>query len=340
MIYECDHYKMLNADQDSTPEEITKNYEDMIRDIHLRAEGVEGTKEEIGRIQPSYDILSDPQKRKDFDRRGPTIPTNLAELDTDILHMIGRDLERLDDYSAAFPFYEEAGRREPDDFSLMVTTGDVLKNLKRLKDAMTYYERAIRINPNRFPVHSHMGDLMYEMGRNAEALKCYQKAHEIAPDDTSFEENRAAILRGMGMHEEAENPYMDAADEMAHVMYESGLFDRSLKYSERALEQDGDNAELLNIKGWSLVELGKYDRAFEFYDGMLEKDQDNHEMLANKALLLSHLGRHDEALILCEKSLSISPGFYGALVAKAGLLEERGRYEMTDADRDPDDLWS
>ncbi len=66
-----DLYKVLGVDKKATPEEIKKAYRKLAREFHPDTNaGDEKAEERFKQISAAYDILSDPEKRKQYDRNG------------------------------------------------------------------------------------------------------------------------------------------------------------------------------------------------------------------------------------------------------------------------------
>jgi molecular chaperone DnaJ len=71
MARQPDHYKTLGVDRKASAEEIKKAYRKLARQYHPDTNKEAGAEDRFKRISEAYDVLSDPEKRKAYDR-GPS----------------------------------------------------------------------------------------------------------------------------------------------------------------------------------------------------------------------------------------------------------------------------
>src|SRR3954449_1504337 len=65
-----DYYKVLGVDKKASQEEIKKAYRKLARKYHPDANKEPGAEDRFKQISEAYDTLSDPDKRKRYDRNG------------------------------------------------------------------------------------------------------------------------------------------------------------------------------------------------------------------------------------------------------------------------------
>ena len=70
MARDPDHYKTLGVDKKASQDEIKKAYRKLARQYHPDTNKDAGAEERFKEVSEAYDVLSDPEKRKKYDRGG------------------------------------------------------------------------------------------------------------------------------------------------------------------------------------------------------------------------------------------------------------------------------
>jgi len=87
----------------------------------------------------------------------------------------------------------------------------------------------------------------------------------------------------------------------------NGKYEESIKYYDKILEVNPNDANALLNKGSVLIELNKFDEAIKYYDKILEVNPNDANALTSKGIALSHLQKYSEAIIAIDKALLIEP---------------------------------
>src|ERR671916_1628612 len=70
MARDPDYYKTLGVDKKASQDDIKKAYRKLARQYHPDTNKDTGAEERFKEVSEAYDVLSDPEKRKKYDRGG------------------------------------------------------------------------------------------------------------------------------------------------------------------------------------------------------------------------------------------------------------------------------
>jgi len=74
----------------------------------------------------------------------------------------------------------------PQDVSLYIRIGDLLRDTGQSEEAVKLYDTALGVKPGHAPAHFNKGVALHALGRMEEAMACYRKAHEAGPWQAGF----------------------------------------------------------------------------------------------------------------------------------------------------------
>ena len=169
-------------------------------------------------------------------------------------------------YEAAASRLKQVLEREPDQPELAIALGQILRATGDEAGALTAYQRVQPAHANFFDARLQIVSLFESQGRLEDALAEIESLRALRPNrQTTF---HAASLRiqlgdfegGVALLESL----LNGSDEDLDVLYQLGVQygivgdgDESLRYMQRVLELDPDNAGALNYIGYFWAERGE-----------------------------------------------------------------------------------
>lgn len=186
---------------------------------------------------------------------------------------------------AAIAGLEEAVRLEPSDPRLLERLGEVYRSSGDSGRALEIYEKALSLAPYDGRLWATKADALIDAERGDEAVEALDRAARV---DTAFLDAdwnlRADRFYISGDYERAALLYGRAIDTRPNVASWRGLgltsqatgdFGEALRCYERALELEPDNVQLLNDRGYALIELGRMDEAQECFRAVVRHAPDS-----------------------------------------------------------------
>ncbi len=116
--------------------------------------------------------------------------------------------------------------------------------------------------------------------------------------------------------------------EMATEKAIEGDYEKALKYLDKAIKENENDARVWMAKGTALAELGKNEEAIRCYDKTIEIDANNDFAFALKGVALYEIGNGREAKKYFDIALKMNPKNFtamywkGVMEGKAGNKEE------------------
>jgi tetratricopeptide (TPR) repeat protein len=131
----------------------------------------------------------------------------------------------------------------------------------------------------------------------------------------------ALLMRIIGA--EGPVPWIEGARALAQM----GLLEEAIFCCDKAMAQNGDHLQSLELKAMCLTDLGRNNEAMEAFDGILARASDRVFALTGKGCALLGLGRYDESLRYFESALRVNPNMKDAQVYKGMALYLSGNYD-------------
>jgi tetratricopeptide (TPR) repeat protein len=238
------------------------------------------------------DLLSDPAKRADYDRRATMARLLLNPLDARAHLDLARQEMDTNHPARALLHLRVASLTRPGSHSIRMNAGLCLMKLSRAAEAIREFTVVVKAQPEDFRVRYQRAQAYRQIGRQAEAADDLSAVIVRFPEDAELYEQRADCYTKLGDRERA------AADR--------ATADRFLPGS----------TEGMNQRAWLLLigSPGKRDpvRALELIQKAVKLEPDNQMYLNTLGVALYRNDRLTEAVAAHEKSLAAGKGQWDA----------------------------
>ena len=212
-----------------------------------------------------------------------TTPEPPPDLDPDLCHERGLELQRLGHTREAAAFYRAALARDPTRPDTWANLGLTILAQGLAAEAMYCQREALRLDPARVEAHNNLGIAAHALNALAEAENHFRGALRLCPDHANATLNLGVTRHSLGYTEEAETLY------------------------RRARELGADPARAANNLALCLVERDRLDEAEAACRAALAAAPGYPEAAVNLAMILLMHGRFREAWPHYEARWSVPP---------------------------------
>ena len=258
------------------------------------------------------------------------------------LHVVtGRALQAMGRFDAAERRFRRAATLDPDDAAPLVDLSRLRIAQQRFDEAEEYLRRALELAPGDPVVLQNVAEALRKHGRHEEAIESYRAVLAIDPEFAMAHAGMGDALFRLERYEEAIesldrsvslHPIPPTATARLVLMGTAaralGRSEAGVRYFERAVEIEPDNAEALDHLAMARFEQKRYEEALGLYRTLLEARPDSARTHSNLGASLYHLDRSEDALRSFEQALSLEPGLETARTGIENLrrrLDERER---------------
>ena len=210
------HYELLGLAPEAPVEAAAASFGRMARKVHPRhaealhlADHAELLRVLFERVTEAYLVLSDPQRRRDYDReidvKRQPLAASEQEVEAARRDMARRNFERAqgmvraEEYHYAVELLRDAVRWDPQPRYLSLLGEAEGHNPNWRDDAVANLNRAVQLEPREMAHRLRLGALFEEMGRREPALEQYQAVLVAIPGQP---EASAAVARLAAVREE------------------------------------------------------------------------------------------------------------------------------------------
>ena len=196
--------------------------------------------------------------------------------------ILGLSLAQNNKTEEAEPFLLNAVQINRNDITALSAYAFTLSQLGRDEEAIEYLKNALRIEPNDVNLLGQLGLSYNNLDYLAESDSVYEVALEIEPNNALINNNYAYSLSERDIQ-----------------------LERSLKMVTISLEADSLNSSYLDTKGWIYFKLEDYDNAREYIEKAIEEGGENAVMLEHLGDILFMSGEQLQAVELWKKALEL-----------------------------------
>jgi curved DNA-binding protein CbpA len=180
-----DFYRVLNVSRQATLVEIKQSFRRLARQYHpdLHPNEAEAAAR-FKQISAAYDVLSDRQRRQDYDASLAAEPDTAGPKPESfqVHYQRGLDNLALRDYTAAVAAFDRAIQLNPDLIEAYLGRCSANEELKNDRAILEDCYRLLQIDPQLAPAYYHQGRARYRLGYLQGAVEAY--THAITLRDT------------------------------------------------------------------------------------------------------------------------------------------------------------
>ena len=201
--------------------------------------------------------------------------------DSEVIYYKALALGNLEDFEIALDLIDKAIELDCEDDRFWNDKANFLTRLGNFKEAERCFTKAIKLNPNDSVLWANKGFMHYQIDQYEKALECYDKACKLEENvhnyvamsnvyvDINDLVNAEECLKKAGEIDGEDIEYLTA---MGHLMMYLEELDESLRYWDKILKIDSNQAEIWLFKGIVYLMKGNEDDAIECIDNAAEID--------------------------------------------------------------------
>lgn len=209
-----------------------------------------------------------------------------------------------------------------------------------VKLATTEYETLVRLEPNAADNHLILGRLYELQHDSVKAEMQFKRARQLDPDSTDSLLDMARLYSEQGDLQRvvATLTAIPETDRDARIEFALGAtYDQLKKYKEaaaayqRAIDNDGDNADTRRALGSALLSDGQLDKAEKVFADLVKADSQDAQSTIRLAEIQRRQGHYEEALATLKQARTLMPDSDELAYNEALTYDALGMY--SDAER-------
>jgi tetratricopeptide (TPR) repeat protein len=230
--------------------------------------------------------------------------------------------------------YEEAVRRDPDDYYLHHKFAILKTDTGDAAGAAAEWREVLRLMPQNLEARVCLGDILARQGRTADAVALWNESLRDRPECLHAMGRMAGAMTVEGRLEEAAGwveqaigvcPDAGRYGQLGSLLTQQGKADKAIEQYRRGLDRFPDDIGLRQSLAEALAAQKEHAAAAAEFEAVLQADPDHIAARCGLARALAALGRTDEAATHWRVALALNPAFkeareeLGRLPPRAGL---------------------
>lgn len=113
----------------------------------------------------------------------------------------------------------------------------------------------------------------------------------------------------------------------AYALHRNGSLNQAAALYQKILAADPQNADVLRVLGMLYLQQGNWEEGERWTRASLEQNPNQAEAENNRGYALQNLSRHEEALAAYDKAIKLNQAYAAAWYNRGNLLQSMGRYD-------------
>lgn len=232
--------------------------------------------------------------------------------------LLGRLATQQQNFEAAKGYFREITRRSPWDARAWEFLSVLYFQEGQPDSVILLLEEGLISLPNEFSLLSLYGNALQQVNRISEAVDPLEKAHRLEPEDFNTIVSLGIVYDELKMYQPLDSLYQSALARfpnnallLNNYSYSLSVRDveleKALEMSQKALQNEPDNAAYYDTAGWIYFKMGDLEKARELIEQSLVMEPDNPEVIEHLGDVYEKLGNHDLAKQYWQQALEIAP---------------------------------
>ncbi|MCB0300189.1 MAG: tetratricopeptide repeat protein, partial [Calditrichaeota bacterium] len=221
-------------------------------------------------------------------------------------------------FEAAKGYFREITRRSPWDARAWEFLSVLYFQEGQPDSVILLLEEGLFSLPNEFSLLSLYGSALQQVNRISEAVDPLEKAHRLEPEDFNTIVSLGIVYDELKMYQPLDSLYQSALarfpnnalllNNYSYSLSVRGVeLEKALEMSQKALQNEPDNAAYYDTAGWIYFKMGHLEKARELIEQSLVMEPDNPEVIEHLGDVYEKLGNLDLAKQFWQQALELAP---------------------------------